>query len=129
MLLTPGVRLPILFVIAIIGWPLHLVFDIKLADLLKNQTTPVGVIGCFNGGAMNLAGSIQYLVQVGWTIPITFEWLLPLTGFRATESGVDHHVFGIFIVASTLVFVASWITVAISSFGGARVAVAIASTS
>ena len=59
----------------------------------------------------------------------SFEWILPLTGFRATESGIDRHVFGIFIVASTFVFVASWPTVAISGFGSARVAGAVASTS
>ena len=78
---------------------------------------------------MNLARPIQYFVQTGWTIFISFEWLLPLSGFRATESGIDCCVFGIFIVASTLVFVASWPTVSISGFGGARVAGVVASTS
>ena len=62
MLLTLGVRLASLFVIAVTGRPLHLVFDIKLADLFENPTAFVGVIGWFNGGAMNLAGPIQYLV-------------------------------------------------------------------
>ena len=60
--MTPGVWLASLFVIAVTGRPLHLVFGIKLADLFKNPTAPVGVIGWFNGGAMNLAGPIQYLV-------------------------------------------------------------------
>ena len=50
------------FVIAVTGRPLHLVFGIKLVDLFKNPTTPVGVIGWFSGGAMNLAKPIQYLV-------------------------------------------------------------------
>ena len=62
MLLTPGVRLASLFVIVVTRRPLHLVFGIKLADLFKDPTASVGVIGWFNGGAMNLAGSIQYLV-------------------------------------------------------------------
>ena len=51
---------------------------------------------------MNLARPIEYFVQAGWTIFVSFEWLLLLTGFRAAESGVDRRVFGIFIVASTL---------------------------
>ena len=87
------------------------------------------MIGRLVRGAMNLARPIEYSVQIGWTTFVSFEWLLPLTGFRATESGVDHHVFGIFIVASTLVFVVSWPTFAISGFGGARVAGDVASTS
>ena len=78
---------------------------------------------------MNLAGPIEYSVQTGWTIFVSFEWLLPLTGFRATESGVDCRVFGVFIVVSTLVLVASWPTVAVSGFGGAGVASTVASTS
>ena len=87
------------------------------------------MIGRLVRGAMNLARPIKYSVQTGWTIFVSFEWLLPLTGFRATESGVDRRVFGIFIVASTLVFIASWPTVAVSGFGGARVAGTVASTS
>ena len=78
---------------------------------------------------MNLARPIKYFLQTGWTIFVSFEWLLPLTGFRAAESGVDHRVFGILIAALTLVFVASWPTVAISGFGGAMVAGTVASTS
>src|SRR4051812_42387614 len=62
-------------------------------------------------GAMNLARPIEYSVQTRWTILVSFEWLLPLTGFRSTESGVDRCVFGIFISASMLVFVASWLAV------------------
>ena len=78
---------------------------------------------------MDLARPIEYSVQTRWTIFISFEWLLPLTGLRATESGVDRCVFGIFIVVSTLVFFASWIAVAISGFGGARVTGVVASAS
>ena len=87
------------------------------------------MIGRLVRGAMNLARPIEYFVQTGWTIFVPFEWLLPLTGFRDTESGVDRRVLVIFIVASALVFVVSWPAVAISGFGGARVAGAIASTS
>ena len=87
------------------------------------------MIGRLVRGAMNLARPIEYFVQTGWTVLVSFEWLLSLTGFRATEPGVDHRVFGIFIVASTLVLVASWSTVAVSGFGGARVAGTVASKS
>ena len=87
------------------------------------------MIGRLVSGAMNLARPIKYSFQTGWTIFVSFEWLLPLTGFRATESGVDRRVFGIFIVALTLVFVVSWPAVAISGFGGARVVGTVASMS
>ena len=87
------------------------------------------MIGRLVRGAMNLARPIEYFVQTGWTIFVSFKWLLPLTRFGATESSVDRRVFGIFIVASTLVFIASWPTVAVSGFGGARVAGTVASTS
>ena len=75
---------------------------------------------------MNLARPVEYFVQIGWDVPVSFEWLLPLTGFRATESGVDLRVF---ITTLTLVFVASWLAVAISGFGGTRVTGAVASMS
>ena len=41
---------------------LPIVFGIKLAGLFEDPTTSIGVIGGFIGGAMNLAGLIQYLV-------------------------------------------------------------------
>ena len=43
-----------------------------------------------------------------------FEWLFPLTGLRATESGIDGRDFGIITIIATLVFVASGLAVAIS---------------
>ena len=101
-------------------------FGVELVGLFKDPKVSVGVIGRFIGGAMNLARPIKYSVQTGWTIFISFEWLLPLTGFGATESGVDHFVF---IIVLTLVFVASWLAIAVPGFRGAWVAGAIASTS
>ena len=38
---------------------------------------------------MNLAGSVQYPVQVGWFVSLRLEWLLPLAGHGIAESGVD----------------------------------------
>ena len=128
-LLSPCVRWARLCIVVLAGRPFPLVFAIELVGLFKDPTVSVGVIGRFIGGAMNLARPIKYFVQTRWTIFVSFEWLLPLTRFRATESGVDRRVFGIFIVASTLVFIALWPTVAISGFGGARVASDVASTS
>ena len=89
--------------------------SVKLACLLEDPTVSVGMISWFIGVAMNLAGSIQYSVQVGWFISIRLEWLLPLTGLRATESSINGRVFGVIAIIATLVFVASGLGVAISS--------------
>ena len=62
MLLPPGIWLVSLFIVAIAGRPLPLVFDVELAGLFEDPTTSIGVIGWFIVIAMNLAGSIQYLV-------------------------------------------------------------------
>ena len=69
---------------------------------------------------MDLASSIEYAAQTGRARIVSFKWLLPLTGLRATESGVDRRVIGIIIIASTLVSVAWGLAVAISGFQSAR---------
>ena len=53
---------------------------------------------------------------------LLFERLLPLTGLRATESGIDRHIIGVVIVVSTLVSVASRLVFVIFNFRGASVA-------
>ena len=63
--MTPGVRLASLFVIAVTGRPLPLVFGIKLLGLFKDPTTSVGMIGRFIGGAVDLTWSIEDSVQAG----------------------------------------------------------------
>ena len=128
-LLSPYVRWARLFIVALTGRPFPLVFGVELAGLFKDPTISVGMIGRLIGGAMNLAWPIEYSLQTRWTISISFEWLLPLTGFRATESSVDRPVFGTFVIASTLVLVVPWLAIAIPGFGGAGVAGAIASMS
>ena len=60
--LTPGIRPASLFVITVTERPLPLVFGIKLPGLFEDPTASVGVSSWFIGGAMNLAGPIQYLV-------------------------------------------------------------------
>ena len=62
LLLTSGIWLVSLFVIAITGRPPPLVFDIELAGLLEDPTASVGMISWFIGVAVNLAGSVQYPV-------------------------------------------------------------------
>ena len=62
LLLTPGIWLVSLFVVAITGLPPPLVFGVELASLLEDPTASVGMISWFVGVAVNLAGSIQYPV-------------------------------------------------------------------
>ena len=56
---------------------------------------------------MYLAQAIEYLVQVGWALGISFEWPLPLTGFRASESGIDCRILSIIAINAALVLVAT----------------------
>ena len=77
------------------------------------------MIGWFVRGAMDLAWTVKYVVQDGWSLIVSFIWLLPLARLGATESGVDRGVIGIVTVASTLVPVASGLAAAVFDFGGA----------
>ena len=77
---------------------------------------------------MDLAWAIEYAVQAGRALIISFIWLLPLTGHGATESGVDRRVIGIVTIASTLVSVASGLAVAISDLQSARFACIVIAT-
>ena len=38
---------------------------------------------------MDLTRAIQYAIQTGRSRSISFKWLFPLTGSRASESGID----------------------------------------
>ena len=77
---------------------------------------------------MDLASTIECAVQTGWDQTVSFIWPLPLTGLRATESGVDHRVFGAVTVVPTLVSVASGLVIAISGFRSARFACIVIAT-
>ena len=44
---------------------------------------------------------------------VSFEWLFPLTGHRATESGIDCRVFGVIAIVATLVSISSWLAVVV----------------
>ena len=79
--MSPCVQWVRLFFVVLAGRPFPLVFGVNLAGLFKDPTVSVGVIGRFIGGAMNLARPIKYSIQTRWTIFVSYEWLLPLTGF------------------------------------------------
>ena len=88
----PSTSLVNLCVLPIAWQPPSPVFGVELAGLLKDPTVSVSMIGWFIGVAMNLAGSVQYPVQVGWFVAIRLEWLLPLSGLGIPESSVDRCV-------------------------------------
>ena len=56
---------------------------------------------------MYLAQAIEYSVQIGRGRINSFEWLFPLTGFRASESGINYRILRIVTVNAALVFVAT----------------------
>ena len=75
--------------------------------LLEHPTIPVGVIGWFFGGAMYLARAIEYTVQTGRAQSVPLKWLFPLTGLRASESGINCRIFSVVAVNAALVLVAT----------------------
>ena len=75
--------------------------------MLEHPTIPVGVVGWLVGGAVYLTRAIEYTVQTGRARRTLFEWLFPLTGFRAFESGIDCRIFSIIAVNAALMFVAT----------------------
>ena len=56
---------------------------------------------------MYLARAIEYSVQIGWARSISFEWLFPLIGFRASESGINCRILSIVAVNAAFVLVAT----------------------
>ena len=63
------------------------------------------MVGWFFGGAVYLARAVEYSVQIGRTRSSSFEWLFPLTGFGASESGIDYRILTIVTVNMEFVFV------------------------
>ena len=62
---------------------------------------------------MNLTRMIEYAVQAGRARISSFEWLFPLTGFRAIESGIDYRVFSVIAIVPMLMSVAPWLPVTV----------------
>ena len=112
-LLSPRVRTPGLLVIVAVQ-PLVLVLDIYFTGLFEHPAVSVSVVCWLIRGAMNLARAFKYAVQTGWSLIVSFERLFPLTGFRATESGVDCRVFSVVTIAPSLVPVAPWLAVIVA---------------
>ena len=56
---------------------------------------------------MYLARAVEYSVQTGRAPRIPFEWLFPLTGFRASESGINCRILSIVAVNAALLLVAT----------------------
>ena len=54
---------------------------------------------------------VKYAVQTGQSLIVSFEWLFPLTGFRATESGIDCCVFSVVAVVPSVMSIALWLAV------------------
>ena len=72
------------------------------------------------GGAVNLAWTIKYAVQAGWARIVLLERLFPLTGFRASESGVDCRILSVVAVNVAFVFVATRPAIAVLGIQTAR---------
>ena len=73
------------------------------------------------GGAMYLARVVEYLFQIGRTQSSSFEWLFPLTGLRASESGIDCRILIIVAVNAAFVLVATRPTIAVLDIWTARI--------
>ena len=54
---------------------------------------------------MYLGQAVEYSVQIGRTRSSSFEWLFPMTGFRAYESGIDCRILTIVAINAAFVFV------------------------
>ena len=93
--------------------PPFLVFGIQLVGLFEHPTFSVGVVGWLIAGAVNFTRAIKYAVQTGRARIASFERLFPLTGFRATESGIGCRVFGVVTVIAALVSVPTWSAITI----------------
>ena len=80
------------------------------------------MVGWFVWGAMDLARTVEYAIQAGWSLIVPCIRLFPLTGRGAAESGVDCSVIGIIAIASAFVSVTSELAVVVFGLGGACIA-------
>ena len=110
-LLSSCVRRPRLLLVVAMQ-PLVPIFGIQLAGLLEHPAFSVGVIGWLIGGAVDLTRAIKYAIQTGRARSTSFEWLFPLTGSRASESGIDCRILGFIDVIA-----APWCVTTLSAVG------------
>ena len=80
------------------------------------------MIGWFVWGAMDLARTVEYAVQAGWSLIVSFIWLLPLIGVGATESGIHCCAIGVVAIALAFVSIAPELAGAILGLCGAYLA-------
>ena len=89
--------------------------------MLEYPTVPVGVVSWPFRGAVYLARAIEYSVQIGRTRSSSFEWLFPLTGFAASESGIDCRILSIIAVNAVFVLVATRPAIAVLDIWTAKI--------
>ena len=70
---------------------------------------------------MYLAQAVENSVQIGRTLSCSFEWLFPLTGFRASESGIDCRILTIVAVNAAFVFVTTLPSISVLEIWTARI--------
>ena len=70
---------------------------------------------------MYLAQAIEYSVQIGRTRSSSFEWLFLLTGFGASESGIDCRILILVTVNAAFVPVATRPAIAVLGIRTARI--------
>ena len=99
--------------------PLVLVFGIYFAGLFQHPAVSIGVVGWLVRDAMNLTRALQYAVEAGRSLIISFERLFPLSGLRSAESGVDCRVFSVVAVVPLLMSVTTWLAISIMAVRGA----------
>ena len=112
-LLSSCVRRPGLLVVLAMQ-PLVLVFGIQLAGLFKHPSFCVSVVGWFIRGVVNLTRAVKYAVQTRRSRIVSFEWLFPLTGPGAAESGIKCRIFRIVAIVRMLMSIASWLSVTVA---------------
>ena len=70
---------------------------------------------------MDLTRSIQYAIQTGRSRSISFKWIFPLTGSRASESVIDYCIIVVIAVVAVLWSVTTWSAVGIFGIRSARI--------
>ena len=77
---------------------------------------------------MYLAQAMEYEVQVGWSLIVSFVRFLPLAGLGAAESSVDCSVIGIIAITSAFVSVASELAIVVFDLGGSCITGCVSTT-
>ena len=79
------------------------------------------MVGWFIGGAVDLTRAIECAVLAERPRIVPFKWFFPLTGLRATESGIDCRVFDVITVTAALWSITTLPTISIFGIRGIRI--------